>query len=107
METWRAVLNSLMNLICGLLHKSKYFNEFQTAYHTVNTSPTRWIKTHRITASSITPQKLNNVNTKDFIYWPFLTYIILAKIIIIFNYYRVTTTQLTTLYLCTVVIIQP
>jgi hypothetical protein len=31
--------------------------QFQPVYHTVYTSPTSWIKTHHITASSITPQR--------------------------------------------------
>jgi hypothetical protein len=66
MEKWQAVLNSLMNLICGLLHKFKYFNAFQTVCHTVHTQPTPWIKTRHITLSSITPQKQDNFNTKDF-----------------------------------------
>ena len=53
------------------------------------TSPTCWIKTHHITATSITLHRLNNLNFQDFKHYPFLTtiyitYIILTEIIIIF-----------------------
>jgi len=34
---------------------------FHPAYHTFYKPPTRWIKTHHNTASSITPHKLNYV----------------------------------------------
>jgi hypothetical protein len=77
------------------------WNQFQPVYHTIYTSPTQWIKTHHITASSITPPKLNNFNSQDFNHDPFLTYIyishiILTEIIIFLNFYGVMI-QLTTL----------
>jgi hypothetical protein len=50
-------------------------HQFQPVYHTMHTSPTRWIKTHHITASSITPHRLNNFKSKYFRLHPFLTYI--------------------------------
>jgi hypothetical protein len=63
-----------------------------------------WYKTHHITISSTTPHRLNNLNSQDFNHCPFLnyisiTYIILNEIIIIFNCYGVTVTQLTTFVL--------
>ena len=39
------------------------WNEFLPVYHTINTSPTRWITAHHITASNITPHRLNNFNS--------------------------------------------
>jgi len=74
----------------------------------VHTSCSCWIKTHYITASSITPHRLNNFNPQDFKHYPLVTsiyiaYVILNEIIIIFNCYGVTVTQLTTfvsLYSC-------
>jgi len=57
--------------------------------------------------TSNTPHRLNNFNSQDFNNYPltyiFISYIILTKIIIIFNCYGVTVTQLTTfvpLYFC-------
>jgi hypothetical protein len=62
--------------------------EFQLVYHTINTSPTCWIKTQHITTSVITPHTPTKFNSPDFNYYPFLiyiyiTYIILNKIIIL------------------------
>ena len=74
---------------------------FQPVYHTVHTSPTRWIKTHHTTASVITPHRLNDFNSQDFNHYTFLTciyiklrglspranytYIILTEVIITFK----------------------
>jgi hypothetical protein len=56
-------------------------------------------KTHHITASSITPRRLNNFNTQDFNHYTFLTYIYINYIILTKSTtiltYGVTTTQLT------------
>jgi len=46
----------------------------QPVQHTFYISPTRWIKTHHITASSITPHRLN-FKSQDFNHYPFLSYI--------------------------------
>jgi len=60
-----------------------------------------------IVLTSNTPQRLNHFNSQDFNNYPltfiFIPYIILTEIIIIFNCYGVTVTQLTTfvpLYSC-------
>jgi len=60
-----------------------------------------------IVLTSNTPHRLNNFNSQDFNHYPltsnFIPYIILTEIIIIFNCYEVTVTQLTTfvpLYSC-------
>ena len=66
----------------------------QPINHTVNTSPRLWIKTRHITASVITPHKLNNLNCQDFNDYPFLTYIFNQNYN--FNCYGVMATQLTT-----------
>jgi hypothetical protein len=47
----------------------------QPVNHTVSTSPTRWIKTRRITASVITAHTLNKLNCQNFNDYPFLNYI--------------------------------
>ena len=74
--------------------------EFETIYHSVCKSSTRWIKTHHIATSSITPHRLNYFNFQDFNHHLFLTYIyishiFLTEIIIIFNNHVLTKTQLT------------
>jgi len=45
---------------------------FQPVYHTVNTSPTRWIRT----ASVIIPHRLNNIYSQDFNNYPFKLYLL-------------------------------
>ena len=69
-------------------------------YHTVYTSPTCWIKTPHIITSRITLHRLNSLNSKDFNHYPVLTYTHITYTILteitIFNYYVVTSTQLTT-----------
>ena len=80
----------------------------QLLHHTVNTLPTRWIKTHHIIAPSTTPHRLNDFNTQDFNHYQFLTYVyitrqFLTEITVTFNCYGVTTTQLSeyvNLYFC-------
>jgi hypothetical protein len=81
-----------------LLQKYKIVGT-QPVNHTVNTSSTRWIKTHHLTASSITPHTLNNINCQDFNNYTFLTYIYNTYIILTENImcYRVMVIQLTTL----------
>jgi len=37
--------------------------EFKLVYHTINTSPTCWIKTHHITTSVITPHTHQKILT--------------------------------------------
>jgi len=64
---------------CGIL---------QPVYHTINTSPTCWIKTHHTTASIITLHRPNNFNSQDFnncqlLTHIYITYKILTKIIIL------------------------
>jgi hypothetical protein len=64
-------------------------------------SPTRWIKTHNITTSSITLHRINNFNSQDFNHYPYLTriyiaYIILTEIIITLNCYGLMAIWLTT-----------
>ena len=56
--------------VMPLLQKYKVAGT-QPINHTVNTAPTRWIKTHHITASVITPHRLNNINCQDFNNYPF------------------------------------
>ena len=73
---------------------------FQPVYHTVYTSPTRWIKTRHITASSVTPHRLDNfIFPEIFIINHFNLYLYYfcnsTEIRITFNCYDVTTTQLT------------
>jgi hypothetical protein len=45
-------------------------------------SPTRWIKTHHITASVITLNRVHNINFQDFNNYLFLTYIYSTYIIL-------------------------
>jgi len=49
--------------------------------HTKDTSSVLWIRTHHITLQVITPQTLNNFNSRDFNYHPFLAYISITLII--------------------------
>jgi len=49
-------LKQLIIIIWFVLQNFK----FQLVYHTVQISTKRWIKTHHITASSITPHRLDN-----------------------------------------------
>jgi hypothetical protein len=53
----------------------------ETVYHTVNTSPKPWVKTHHIIASHITPHTLNNFQSQQFTDYLFLAYIYFAGII--------------------------
>ena len=84
------------------------YKQFQPVHHNVNTSPTRYIKTHHITTSSINLHRPNYFNPPDVTDHPLLTYIyityvISTEIIILFNCYWLTATQLTTfahLYSC-------
>jgi len=74
--------------------------EFQTVYHSVCKSSTRWIKTHHIATANITPQRRNNFNCQDFNHHLVLTYIyitrvFLTEIIKIFNNHVLMKTQLT------------
>jgi len=48
----------------------------------VYTSPTRCMKTHHITVSVITPQRLNNFDCQHFNHYPFVTYIYITHIIL-------------------------
>jgi hypothetical protein len=74
----------------------------------IHTSVYYRIKTHYITTSSTTLQRVINFNCQDFNHYPFSTYIyitctILTEIIIIFNCYGVMVIELTTfvpLYCC-------
>jgi hypothetical protein len=84
---------------CGILAGTSYNQYITPSTHHLHNGLK--LTTHHINASSITPHKLNNFNSQDFNHDPFLTYIyityiILTEIIIIFNFY-VVTTQLTTL----------
>ena len=45
--------------------------------HTVNTSPTLWVKTHHTAELVITPQTLNKFKSHNFNNYPFLAYIYL------------------------------
>lgn len=65
-----------------------YINQIQPVHHNINTSPTRWLKTHHITVSVITPHRSNNFKPQDFNNYPLLTcvyviYIIWTEIIIL------------------------
>ena len=79
-----------------------------------NTSIYYRVKTHHITASSITPHRLNNFNSKDlnryqFVTYICITYVILTEIITIFNCYGMKATHLTTfvpLYSCNNIILK-
>jgi hypothetical protein len=63
--------------------------EIVVVYHSFCTLPTRCIKTHHVTAPSITPHPMKNYNFKDIKHYQLLTYIyitciILSEIIIYF-----------------------
>ena len=81
------------------------YDVFQPVHHP--TSPTRWIKTDHINATSISPYRLNNFKPQNFKHYPFLTYIcipyiILSEIIIIFKFLWSddTTNHIVLLYCC-------
>ena len=83
-------------------------SQFQPVYQTIYTSHTHWIKTHDVISSSITPHRLKDFKSQDLNHHPCLTYICITyitvtEIIIIFNCYVATVTQLITavpLYSC-------
>ena len=76
--------------------------EFQLVYHTINTSPTCWIKTKHITTSVIIPHTPNILTTKILItihFNPYLNYLHNFKQIYNFNCYGVMVTGVL-LYYC-------